>query len=209
MKKIKVKKIIIFSILLSIIIGGALFLIPENTKAIEFNNPLGPNDEDPDNQVAGIIYSIIIWIQRGASIVAVLMVLIGGFMYMLSAGNSGMVEKAKKLLTYTAVGFAVIFGGAAILVEIIKVTGQQGLGTPDDIHVQDADILILEVTIRLVQIIGVLGVLMILVSGVIFMTSESSDRRDLAKKMLQWAIIGIAVSLLAWSIVEMITSIVL
>lgn len=192
-----------------LLLGGVFLLSSESVQAqIVFDNPLGSNTEDPNNQVAGIIYSIVIWIQRGASVVAVLMVLIGGFMYLLSAGNSGMLEKAKKLLTYTFVGYAVIFGGSALLVEVMKVLGMQ-LGTPDDIKVGDLGTLIREVTIRLVQIISFLGVLMILISGVMFMTSESSDRRDLAKKILQWAIIGIAVALLAWSIVEMITSIIL
>jgi hypothetical protein len=55
-----------------------------------------------------------------AAIIAVIIIIIGGFMYVLSGGDSGKVSLAKDTILYAAVGLVVIVLGQAIIVFVLR-----------------------------------------------------------------------------------------
>jgi ABC-type Fe3+ transport system permease subunit len=59
----------------------------------------------------------------------------------------------------------------------------------------------------ILSFIAALSILMIIVAGIIYITSTGGDRVDWAKKMLQWAIGGLIVALLGFAIVSIISNI--
>ncbi len=62
-----------------------------------------------------LIENITNWIFYIALILAPLMILIGAFMYLTSAGDPNKVNKANSLIKWTIIGFAIILGGRAIV----------------------------------------------------------------------------------------------
>lgn len=65
---------------------------------------------------------------------------------------------------------------------------------------------VINVTQVVTGIIGVLAILMIVVSGVMYITSGGDQNRvDTAKRMLTYSIVGLVVALLAFTIVSTIS----
>ena len=60
---------------------------------------------------------------------------------------------------------------------------------------------ILGVTKGLLSVVFVLAVLMFVISGLFFLTAAGSDRADLARNILTYAIVGLVVSILGYAIV--------
>lgn len=82
------------------------------------------------------------------------------------------------------------------------------LPTEDSLGIQDDPVqnILLSITLFVTGLIGVLAVLMIVVSGVMYMLSAGDTARaETAKKILTYAIIGLIVALLAWVIVSVVS----
>jgi hypothetical protein len=80
----------------------------------------GQTTTDPLTGPNGLIGKVTKLIALFAGIVAVIVMIIGGFMYVLSGGDSGKVSLAKDTLVYAAVGLVVIVLGQAIIVFVIN-----------------------------------------------------------------------------------------
>ncbi len=79
----------------------------------QVENPIGANNlEDIIKLVSDNILKL-------AIPVAVVMILIAGYNFVTSAGNPSKIQKGKQILTWTAVGLAVIFIGGGF-VDLIK-----------------------------------------------------------------------------------------
>lgn len=90
------------------------------------------NDGDvPDNlagttgtaggSARGLIKNIINFFLGFLGLLAVVMVIYGGFLYVSSAGNEENVNKAKKILLYAVVGIIVIIAAFALVNTLLKV----------------------------------------------------------------------------------------
>ena len=87
------------------------------------DDPFGKNEIQNINAYAGdqpsdlglIITNIINWVLGFLALVAVIIVLIGGFEWMTAGGNDEKVATAKKRLTYGLIGLAIIFLAWAIV----------------------------------------------------------------------------------------------
>lgn len=79
--------------------------------------------------------------------------------------------------------------------------GPKGLSTDDKLST-----VIVKVISFILGFLGGIATLMILVSGVIYITAESDENRvDMAKRMLTTAIYGLILALLAYAIVHIIS----
>ena len=87
-------------------------------------NPVGRQD------LGGILFDVVNALLLFAGAVAVLFLIIGGFRYVVSAGNAEQVEGAKKTIVYALLGLIVIFI-AYVLVQLVQnylgVTGNYNL----------------------------------------------------------------------------------
>lgn len=61
-----------------------------------------------------VTVSIVNWILGILSLLAVIFILIGGFMWMTAAGNEEKIEKAKKILTAAIIGLIIILAAWGI-----------------------------------------------------------------------------------------------
>ena len=100
-----------------IIVLGFLFLIGNLTFAVSIENPL---KYDTIPEIIKAICDFIFWI--GLAIVP-LMIIIGGIMFLTAGGEPSKVSKAKNLLLWSAVGFAVLLSARAISSIIETVIG--------------------------------------------------------------------------------------
>jgi magnesium-transporting ATPase (P-type) len=109
--------------ILPILIISAMLLpfvvLAEDIIVIE--NPLGEGTQFED-----IIDRIIDFIFKIAIVLAPLMVVIGGFMIVTAAGNPQQVARARNLLIWTAIGFAIVLLSKGIIVIIKQLLGIQG-----------------------------------------------------------------------------------
>ena len=69
----------------------------------------------PNGLIGKVTRDVALW----AGIIAVIIMIIGGFMYITSAGDSGKVSRAKDTIIYAAVGLVVIVVGQAIIIFVL------------------------------------------------------------------------------------------
>ncbi|MFA6421921.1 MAG: hypothetical protein WCV92_00755 [Candidatus Buchananbacteria bacterium] len=123
MKKITSKKIGAFIISLALLAMVALPVVASaqlvNGSDItgEFTNAAGiqTNQELP-NIIGSIVYIILSFL----GIVAVLIILLGGFKWMTAQGDDTKVEKAKKLIYSGIIGLVIIFAAVAIAMFVLN-----------------------------------------------------------------------------------------
>jgi hypothetical protein len=95
--------------------------------------PLGWNDPNAgtsglSNQTAvQIVTNVAYWILGILAAVAILMIIVGGIMYLTSAGNEDRVATAKKIIVYAIVGVVIALVALVIvrLIQSVVVTSTQ------------------------------------------------------------------------------------
>lgn len=74
---------------------------------------------DPLTGPNGVVPKVTRVVAMFAGAVAVIIMITGGFMYVLSGGDSGKVSRAKDTIIYAAVGLAVIALGQAVVIFVL------------------------------------------------------------------------------------------
>ena len=98
----------------------SLFLFPQVTNAVSFYDPsatLGLGSADLQDTVIAIIQ----WILGLLGLVAVILILYGGFTWMTAGGSEEKVEKAKKIITAAIIGLVVVLVAWAIVIFALNV----------------------------------------------------------------------------------------
>lgn len=75
-------------------------------------------DEDIRDTAVGIIKYLLTFL----GIIAVVMILYGGFIWMTAGGNEDRVAKAKKIILSGAIGLIIVIGAFAITTFVIQIT---------------------------------------------------------------------------------------
>ena len=123
-KILKNKKIItlifLFSLLLSFNnitpVSAALEIGMDRVKNIE----LAASDTDPRD----IIINVIKYFMTFLGIVAVCMILYGGYIWMTSVGNEDKVSKAKQIIVAGSIGMVIVLSAYIIVNFVLKVSNQ-------------------------------------------------------------------------------------
>lgn len=134
-----------FSKIVEIIMAGVLMLSPLVSFAVapgNVNSPIGSsvlNGVCSSGQVVcnssltltGLITVILQWVLGLAGLVAVIMLIIGGFLYMTAGGNDDRMKKAKKYIYRSLIGLVIVIV-AFVIVSVISnaATGLGQTGTP-------------------------------------------------------------------------------
>ena len=148
-------------------------------------------------QVATTVQSIV-------AVLAVLMIVVAGILYMTSAGDQGKVETAKKAVTAAIIGLALALAAPALLKEIYDVLGASGAPTVNRTLSQ----IITETIKVLAGFVGSISVLMLVVGGIMYITSAGdSTKADTAKNIIKYAIIGLVVALISLIVVTQVINI--
>lgn len=92
-------------------LGPAVVLFAANAAfalVIDSENTTGGGQISTETNVVEVVFTVINWVLIVTGAVAVLMLIIGGFRYIASAGNEGQVEAAKETMTNAIFGLVIV-----------------------------------------------------------------------------------------------------
>ncbi|HZM63708.1 MAG TPA: pilin [Candidatus Saccharimonadales bacterium] len=84
------------------------------------NSEFCKEQSDPIGGKGGLVSDITDVVSVVAGIVAVVMIMVGGFKFVTSSGDSSKVEEAKKTITWSVIGLVVIVSARAIILFVIS-----------------------------------------------------------------------------------------
>lgn len=168
-------------------------------------NPLASKSITTFPQVIYEMLNLMSGLIIGLSIVYILF---AGFRMVVSQGNTEEVEKSKAGLQWTILGFIlgimsyVIIAATGNYIGVKDVDPNLGTSVQNPITSGTFAVFITKMITGLFEVLGVVAVLMIIISGFKYITAQGNEEQtEQAKSGLQWAIIGLALALLAYVIV--------
>jgi type IV secretory pathway VirB2 component (pilin) len=197
-------KIIVFLILLVLVFSLGIFNFSyvqgacsgsASTGDTCFVNPL------TYNTVKEVTDNILSSLKNIVAVLAILFIVIGGLMYIFSAGDEKKIETAKKIITGAVIGFAIVLIAPSLLYEIGKALGWSGNTTATSLSTIANNVLKL-----LLSISGIIAIIFLVVGGLTYMTAYGEEKRaETGKKIITNAIIGIALIMGALVIVNQVS----
>ncbi len=139
---------------------------------------------------------ILAGLQGVVGIIAVMMLVLAGIIYIAAGINSNWMILAKNMATWAIIGFAIVVAVPSLLKEIYDIFNTNPTTSPDIIKEANffRDIL-LNVLRFLLTIIGVFALISFVIAGFKYLTSGGDQgRADSAKKMVFYSIIAVLVS---------------
>ena len=106
-------------VVFGILLGAALWLTSSPSLAVTVNPNLGPTFGLGTADLESTVIKIIQWALGFLGLVAVIIIMYGGFIWMTAAGNEEKVRKAKKIITQAVIGLVIIMLAWAIVTFII------------------------------------------------------------------------------------------
>ncbi|HOF42481.1 MAG TPA: pilin [Candidatus Moranbacteria bacterium] len=175
---------------------------------VEFTNPLR------FTTVEGFLGSILLALQRIIVTLALVFIVIGAVLVLTSAGSPDMVERGKKSITAAIIGLAIGIAAPSILKELAGILGWGPVSSncnPGDVNCEsvDAALTLSQIAVRtlnfLLGIAGILALIMIVIGGIVYLTSAGDpERADRGKKTFTYSVIGIIIALSAMVIIRQI-----
>lgn len=137
---------------------------------------------------------IIRTLQGISASVAVLYIVIAGFLYITARGDDAAIKKSKESVTYSVIGLIVV-----ALAESIGAIFDPARG----INIGGANLLIISITNFLLALIGSVAVVYMVYGGYLYMTARGdSGQVSKATKAIWSSITGILVAIFAYTIVS-------
>ena len=161
-----------------------------------FGNPLGTDS------IEGVLGNIMSYLQGIAGTVAVIFIIIGGIMYMVSGGSKETAERAKKTLIFAIAGLAIVLAAPLFYTEIKAVLSGSSPGSA-------LQALLLNTLKLLLAIVGFLAIISMVVGAIWMLTAVGDeDRYELGKKTAGYSILGLVIALSALIIANQVTNLV-
>lgn len=183
------------------LVVASLLLLAQNAfaAAAVFANPIAAQT------VGDVLMSLMGYLKSIAGIIAVIFIIIGGIMYMISGGDKDMMERGKKTLLYAIGGAAIVVAAPTFLREILTILG----GNASFIGGLSLQQIAVNVLRLLLSIIGILAIISIMIGATWMLTAAGDkDRYELGKKTVMYALIGIIIAVGSLIIVQQVSSIV-
>lgn len=144
---------------------------------------------------------ILVWLQGVIVTLALVFFVIGALMYIMGGADEGNIKKGKSAMTAALIGLALGIGAPTFLQEIYTIFGVSGAPAGPTL-VQIA----LNVLKFLLSIVGILTIIMLVVSGIAYMSSGGDEgRAKTAKNMATYAAIGLTLALASLILVRQIS----
>ncbi|MFZ1720154.1 MAG: hypothetical protein WAU28_02265 [Candidatus Moraniibacteriota bacterium] len=156
--------------------------------------------------VEDFVASVMAAVQDIVVVLAILAIVIGGVLYVISAGNSGLMTTAKGAITGALIGLAVVIAAPSFLKEVYTIVG--GKDAPSQLQNALSLTQIAMKTLEfLLGIVGIIAVIMLLIGGIAYMTSGGDSKRaDVGKEIVKNALIGIAIVMAALILVKQVVA---
>lgn len=141
--------------------------------------------------------------------VAILFIVIGGVMYILSGGNEKMITTAKNTITSAIIGLAIALAAPTFLKEIKNILGGGAGANPDEMISQALTLneIVMRILNLLLSLVGILAIIGLIIGGAFYLTAYGDDKRiESGKKIITSSIIGIVIVMAALVIVRQVAS---
>jgi hypothetical protein len=143
------------------------------------------------------------------ALLAIIFIVIGGVMYVISMGEPDMMKKGKNTITAALIGLAITLAAPTFLKTIKTVLGGGGAGTPDDIV--NSALTINQIAIRvlnfLLSIVGILAIISLVIGGAYYLTAYGDEgRMKKGKEIATASVMGIIIVLAALIIVRQVAN---
>ena len=170
------------------------------TSPTSFTNPL------TYNSVEELLSSILSAVQKIIVTLALVFIVVGAIMILVSAGSPETVEKGKKAITMAIVGLAIGIAAPSIMKELAGILGWTS--TPANVAgAQTLSQIALNVLDFLLGISGVLTLIMMIVGAIMYLTSAGEEERINTGKKIFWSsVIGIIIIMSSMVIVKQIAN---
>lgn len=143
---------------------------------------------------AATLADVLTWIYAIVGVLAVVFIIVGGLRYAASGGDAKGVAQAKGTITYAILGLIfVILAYAITQFVVLSVDGSSWEGFRDS------------VINTLIYAVGIIATIMIIVSGIRYVTSAGDPARvNSAKSGILYAVIGLVIAIMAYAIVNFV-----
>ena len=128
MKNNLIKNIVVFIVFMMVVAPVALVGIQAQAAPdlginyVSGDNGLGLSNADKDPREMAV--NIVKYLMTFLGIIAVIIILYGGFMWMTAAGNEDRIAKAKQIIIAGSIGLVVILAAFIIVQFVMKVSNQ-------------------------------------------------------------------------------------
>lgn len=173
------------------------------------NGEIKPPAKGNNDELTRFIWKIVLNISFDLSVVigylALAMVVLGGYQYIMSQGDPGKAAKGKTTLTSAVVGVAIAMG-ASVIVNTAKVVLGLSDGTPGILGTTQTTELVQGAFNYAYSMAGIVAVGFIVKSGIDFMMAKGEPSKvQKAQQALIFSIVGLVIVILA----SLITSVVI
>ncbi len=195
--------IIVLTIAFSFIMPQDVFGRVPST-SIKFENPLA------FDTVEALLSNILKTIQMMIGVLAIVFIVIGGIIYITSSGDEKRMSMAKGAIWAAIIGVSLAFAAPSFLKEIYDVMNVNPAIVPAEaVAAKTLSEIVLNVLKSLMSFIGGLSVLMIVVGGVIYITSTGDEKRaEMGKNTIKYAVVGIVIALISLVIIKSLAKII-
>ena len=170
-------------------------------QAATFTNPLRFNTvEEVLGSLLGTLRGIIV-------VLSIVFIVIGAILYITSAGDEGRMKTAKAAITASMIGLALGIAAPSFLKEIGQILGWGAVNNTEVSGAKTLTEIATNVLNFLLSIVGILGIIMLVVGGIMYLTAAGDENRiDTGKSIVKYSIIGIIVALASLVLVSQIAN---
>jgi hypothetical protein len=142
------------------------------------------------NSFSALFQGAMNYVKMIAGTVAVLFIILGGVMYMISGGNKGMSERAKNTLIYAITGLVIVVAAPLFLSDMLLIL--KGGGSSGSSKLMVVALNVLRVLLACIGVFGIMGLL----NGAVIMFISSGDEKtiDFGRSSVKYSLIAIALS---------------
>lgn len=171
------------------------------TNACKGENLLDPASGMLWKIIGNVAYDLLIV----AGIITMFVMVIGGLMYITANGSPDKVAKATGTITGGMIGAVISVSAAVIVGFIVGQVGEYSNYNPNAPGPTQGSGIVSSIMGTLYYAVGALSVIMIIYSGLMYMTAGGDEAKiKKAKQSLVWACVGLAVALGAWAITQFV-----
>ncbi|MDP1846005.1 MAG: TrbC/VirB2 family protein [Candidatus Moranbacteria bacterium] len=167
---------------------------------VSLSNPLSYDT------IEGVLGSIMSYLRGIAGTIAVIFIIIGGVMYMISGGSKEMMERGKKTLLYALGGLAIVIAAPTFYNEIKSVLGGTGTSATGGTTLKQIATNVLNL---LLSIVGFLAIISLVIGGITMFGATGDQKKfETGKNIVKYSLIGITIAIGSLALAKQISSLI-
>ncbi len=172
------------------------------TAAVSFTNPLA------FDTVQGATAVFLAAFQGIIVMLALIFLVLGGILYITSAGDTKNIDKAKAMITAAMIGLAIGVAAPSLLKTVGDVLGWGGAELPTAVTGAKSAMEVAQGILDfLLSITGLLAMLMLVIGGLMFFAAAGDEKRaETAKSIVKYAVMGVALAITSLIIVRTVAT---